>query len=164
MDTSTVVIHLIGALSATTVMHAAYSAVTRKIAARKGEAEIESIGAKLGIPIDELQNPEHQTRIRDEALSRCSSELLRNRLSDAAGSVLRLAVVLLWIAEVAVIVAAAAHIWDSSNEAILMLWAIPFIYMIYLLFFSVFSFLCLLFTGRMPSQARMTRRAFGYRR
>ena len=155
--------HIVGALSAVTVLHALFFAISRKVAARRAASELESIGAEMGIPPGELMNSEHDAAIRGAAMVRYSSELFRNRLSDVVGLMLTVAGWLSVVVQLGIPAGTAWYCWLNERIDLVALWLMPLAYLLYLLLVSIVSAACLVLTGRMPGQAKMTRRAFGYR-
>lgn len=155
--------HLVGALSAVTVLHALFFVTARKVADRRAVSELESIGAQIGIPPDELMNSEHDAAIRGAAMVRYSSELFRNRLSDVVGLMLTVAGWLSAAVQLGITAGTAWYCWQNEAIDLMALWLMPLAYLLYLLFVATVSAVCLVITGRMPGQAKMTRRAFGYR-
>jgi hypothetical protein len=79
------VAHIVGAI----VVLVAFGVGTLMLAGwereRNQKVALQEAPLALGIPVDDLDNPEHQERIVQLSAQRYSSELLRNRLSDLCG-------------------------------------------------------------------------------
>lgn len=85
MTTLIAIAHIIGALIALSAFSGCYLMLTVWEDERNRGGELEEISIALRIPVDEIDNTEHEMRVVQFVAERFSSELLRNRLSDLCG-------------------------------------------------------------------------------
>jgi len=130
---------------------------------RSAKTELAAVALQLRISLDDLaSDPAYEPVTKAVLLERNSPDLLRNRLSDFAG----LAVTMFgWVVFVAQLAALGAIIYvsidDGSLSDVPSIWVIPFLTVLYAFCTFVISVLCNLLTGRLPGQAKRTRRSMG---
>lgn len=149
--------HVLGAVSALIAFGLAVLALGAWELERNQKAAAQEASIALGIPSDELNDPAHAAKVIRFAADRCSSELFRNRLSDLCGLI---RTVWGWIGTVAQVVVLGAVIWHSISDpsvAVHAWWIVP-IAVFFWITSVAFSYICKLFTGRYPGQARQARK------
>lgn len=150
--------HIIGAI----VVLVAFGIGTLMLAGweseRNQQTALQEASLALGIPIDDFGNAEHQERIIQFAAERCSSELLRNRLSDLCGWI---QTGWGWMSNLLQVGILLGVIWytltdDLSNGVYA--WSIIGVAIFFWISSIIFGYACKLLTGRFPGQARQARK------
>lgn len=155
--------HIAGALIAWVALSAFFLFAAAAIFRRNAKIELAAVALQLRTSLDDLaSDPAYEPATKTALLERNSPDLLRNRLSDFAG----LAVTLLgWVVFVAQLSALGAIIYVSIDNKSLSevpsIWMIPFLTVLYAFCTLVTSILSNLLTGRLPGQAKRTRRIMG---
>ncbi|QDQ25301.1 hypothetical protein FNU76_02435 [Chitinimonas arctica] len=151
--------HIVGAIVVLIAFSVGVMMFATWVGERNRKAVLEEISLALGIPAEELDGAEHVSKLLQFGAERLSSELLRNRISDMCGWIqtawgwlgplLQVGVVLgvIW-ATIAVDVANGVNAWWIVGLA-LFFWIASLL----------FGFACKLLTGRVPGQARLTRKS-----
>src|SRR5262249_26064052 len=118
----------------------------------------DELALKLRVPVTELEKEELIPKIVEVQAERFSNDLLRNRLSDFCG-VIR--TIWGWLGSLLQIGVLLAVIWYtfSDRSAAVFAWSIVGIGLFFSITAILFSFLCLLLTGRYPGQAKAARKA-----
>ena len=112
----------------------------------------------LGVSVSDLDSPEHEKRFFQFNAERFSSELLRNRLSDACGWIQ-----LLWnglgsLTQLGILVAV---IWNTATRDLsysVHAWWMVAVALVFIFFSVLFSLACKVLTGRYPGEARRGRK------
>lgn len=125
---------------------------------RNQKTALHEASLALGIPVDDLENAEHQERIVQFAAERFSSELFRNRLSDLCGWI---QTGWGWISNLLQGIVLLGVIWytvtdDTSNSVYA--WWIVGIALFFWISSVIFGYTCKLLTGRFPGQAKQARK------
>ncbi len=127
----------------------------RKLSQNKLSQEI---SIKLGIPISELDNKEHQERIIQYRAEKCSPELLRNRLADLWYWI---EIGLAWIGLILLVCFLLGVIWftitDNLSNAVYA-WFIIAAWFLLWMSAHISSYACELITGRKPGEPSQTRK------
>lgn len=125
---------------------------------RNQKAAIQELSLDLGIPVEDIDNAEHQEKIILFFAERFSSEHFRNRLSDLCGSI---QTCWGWMGNLLQAAILIGIIWytlvdDPSNS--MYAWTIVGIAFFFWISSVVFGFTCKLLTGRYPGQAKHVRK------
>lgn len=150
--------HILGAVIALIAFGFATVLLSTWELERNKKRAVEDASITLGIPIAELDDPEHGQRVTQFVAERSSSELLRNRLSDLCGFVLA---GWGWLSNLLQLGVLLAVIWssvteDSSNAVYA--WSIIAVAFFFWISSVIFGLSCKLLTGRYPGQARQARK------
>lgn len=119
----------------------------------------EEISIELGIPVDKLGEEAALPQVVRHSSERFSNELLRNRLSDLCG-VVRTAWG--WVGSIVQVCVLSGTVWYAFTDDLEIAAYAWFMLPIALFFYIVsvvFSFLCVLLTGRFPGQAKLARKS-----
>lgn len=120
---------------------------------RNHKSALSEMSLSLGIPINELDNAEHHSKVIHYLATRFSSELLRNRLSDLSGSIQK---GWRWLGILLQAGIFLGVIWftitdDLSNS--IHAWWIIAVELFFWISAVLFAQVCKLLTGRFPGQA-----------
>jgi hypothetical protein len=120
---------------------------------------LEEASIQLGVTVDDLDKEEMAPRVIQFSSERYSSALFRNRFSDRCGTLQtgwgRLGVMV----QAGVLVAVVWYtITDSRTDAVYA-WTLVALSLVFWMVGVIFSFACLLLTGRYPGQPEQARRA-----
>lgn len=150
--------HVMGAVLAVVMHWVLIFLLASKIEERSRKNFMAEFAASLGIPIADLDNPQHERAIYKLCADRFSSELLRNRLSDLCGWVNNAWDWLGFLVQAGILLSV---IWytavDGPKNAVNAWWLIAasiFFWLVSLAFYCA----CKLLTGRYPGQARKVRK------
>jgi hypothetical protein len=158
MSTLIAIGHIFGALFALVALGIGILALAGWESGRNRKFALQEMSLSLGIPVDELDNAEHEAKVVQFVAARFSSELLRNRLSDLCGwvrtgwgwfgTLLQTGILLgvIWYT-----------VTDDLSNSVYAWWiiAVAFFFWISSVFFAL---ACKLLTGRFPGQARQARK------
>ncbi|MFZ3018408.1 MAG: hypothetical protein WA056_08145 [Gallionella sp.] len=118
----------------------------------------QEISLALGIPVDHLDNQEHQEKIIHFAAERYSSELFRNRLSDLCGWI---QTGWGWLSNLLQVGILLGVIWytltDGPSNSVYAWWVVG-VAIFFWMFSMIFGYVCKLLTGRFPGQAKQVRK------
>lgn len=149
--------HIGGAIVVTFVLGFFLSRGITALQVRRTRRWLGEAALTLGVPAEELEAPVHFDALVQYSHARFTNELLRNRLSDFLGQVLRLwgwfgmllqAVLIAWV-----IYATVAESASNAPYA----WFILVLEVLFDAVALVAGFLCRLLTGRDPGQAQRAR-------
>lgn len=149
--------HVVGALLALGVLTGFTGWVHRMV-----NAGIENSGkvraSKItGIPISELENPVNQDILNNYIMKRSNAKLIANRVADLCGTLLSVFLLLSAVLQALIIIAGIyLSIRHSENAAIA--WLAVLMALATWIISLLVTFLCRMFTGRSPGQARVMRR------
>jgi hypothetical protein len=119
----------------------------------------EEMALMLGVSVTELEKEELIPKIVEVSSERYSSDLLTNRLSDFCGLIRTVWVWFGSLLEIVVLLAVLWYTFTDSKELAIFAWSIVGISLFFWITTVLFSFLCRLFTGRFPGQAKLARKA-----
>jgi hypothetical protein len=150
--------HLVGAAVALSAIGFGLLAVSSWELQRNRRIALQEASLELGVPVDQLDEDRWRDKVTAWAVSRSSSELLRNRLSDLCGTV---RTAWSWLGALAqwgvFLIAAWLAFTDDPASAVIAWGAIPLALFVTLTS-AVFSIACKVLTGRYPGQAREMRK------
>jgi hypothetical protein len=151
--------HILGAFVGLIMFGLAVLALAAWEAEKIRKTALEELSVEIGIPVSDLEKPEHQPALLRFLSSRFSSELLRNRLSDLCGwirlgwgwiGLLCQAALFLWVIYLTVT--------DDLSNSVSAWWVIA-VALFFWITSAVFALVCKLLTGRFPGQAREARKS-----
>lgn len=158
MTTLIAIGHIVGALIALFAFGLGVLLVAGWETERNRKAALKEMSLALGLPVDELDNAEHQAKVLQFAAARFSSELFRNRLSDLCGLVQTGWGWLGTLLQVGVILGVIWYTFtDDLFNAVHAWWVIAVAFSFWISS-VMFALLCKLLTGRFPGQARQARK------
>lgn len=151
--------HVVGAGIAWAALMASLSLAYRKLYQRSTATELAAVALSLKIPAAAIAEPVYETQAVSALLERNSPDLLRNRLSDFAGTA---AWLLGWLVAFATAGLTGTLIYvcirDSSLSEVPVIWGVPGLLFAYGIALACIAGSCYLLTGRLPGQAKQTRR------
>jgi hypothetical protein len=152
------VAHILGTLIALYAFESGVLALYGWELERNQRVAAEEISIALGIPVENLANPENVPKVVRFNAERFSSDLFLNRVSDLCGWV---QVGWSWLARLLGVGVLLGTIWysftDGPQNAIYAWLAIP-IAIVFSITSILFAIVCKLVTGRFPGQARQARK------
>ena len=116
------------------------------------------VGLDLGITSDEFENPNQTPRFLRAMTKRFSAELTMNRLSDVCGSILS---IWSWLSLIIPTLILIVVIWFTITEGAdlaVFAWSAVGASAFFCFFSILFAFSCWLITGRLPGEARRSRK------
>jgi hypothetical protein len=152
-------VHIAGSIIAYLLLTAGISFLAVWESQRNERRALENAAVELGVPVSSLNNPELAPQLIKLSSSRYSTELLRNRLSDLAGALVRIWAWLGWALELGVLVAVIWYTATSSTSNAVFAWLIIGIALVFWSVSIIFSLVCKLLTGRYPGEASRARKA-----
>jgi phosphotransferase system glucose/maltose/N-acetylglucosamine-specific IIC component len=152
------VAHVIGSVIAMMAFGFTANALAAWELKRNQKTAKEEMSVALGIPVKRLDDAEHSSAVIQFAAARFSSDRLQNRLSDLCWWVQG---IWGWVGSVIQVGLLIGVIWysvtDSPSNAVYAWWVVAIA-----IFFWVtgvlFNFVCKLFTGRFPGEAKQVRK------
>ena len=150
--------HIIGTLIALTAFSVGALLLAGWESERNRKFALQEMSIELAIPVGELNNAEHQTKVIEFFAHRFSSELLRNRLSDFCGL---LQTGWGWMGALIQVGALLACIWYTATDDLsngVYAWLIVAVSFFFWVVSVLFALTCKLLTGRFPNQARQSRK------
>lgn len=146
--------HIVGALIALVAFGVGILVLAGWEIERNRKSALQEASLSLGIPVSELDIPEHQARVVQFVATRFSSELLRNRLSDLCGWV---QMGWGWLGTLLQAGIFLGVIWytvtDDLSNSVYAWWIIAVAFFFWISS-VLFALACKLLTGRFPGQAR----------
>jgi hypothetical protein len=127
-------------------------------AQRVGKKLVAEAGMTLGLTSAQIDDPKNAAQVEPYLAQRSSPELLRNRLSDLAGL---LRTILSWacgIASLLILLGVGYATVTEALEAAVNVWWIMALNVIVWGIALLWSFACLLLTGRYPGEAKLARK------
>lgn len=112
----------------------------------------------LDIPLEELDEPEHDKALLEWAAERHSTEKLVNRLADVVGILLTIWNTLGSIVQAGIILAAAWFAFTEDLDNAVFAWVAPVLGILLFIVHYVVAVVCYILTGRYPGQARSSRK------
>jgi hypothetical protein len=150
--------HIVGALIALVAFGVGILMLAGLEIERNRKSALQEASLSLGIPVSELDNPEHQAKVVQFVATRFSSELLRNRLSDLCGWV---QMSWGWLGTLLQAGILLGVIWytvtDDLSNSVYAWWIIA-VAVFFWISSVLFALACKLLTGRFPGQARQARK------
>lgn len=119
----------------------------------------EEASLELGVKIEDLDNEEYLKKLLNLYTIKFSSELLKNRLSDFCGFLIK---AWGWFSNLIQVVILILVIWYTITDSVhnsIYAWFLPVISVFSLIISLIFSFTCKLLTGRYPGEAKTARKA-----
>lgn len=154
------IVHVVGALSLTSIfgLLAVFIGVSEQKRVQKRRLQDASIA--LGVPLSSVENDESLIpRLIQYSSQRYSNEMLRNRVSDLCG-LLRSAWGLLGgLLQVGAVAGIGWYMYTDGAQNAVVMWSVLALAIFFWLSSVVFSFICLLLTGRYPGEAKMARKS-----
>jgi hypothetical protein len=150
--------HIVGALIALMALGIGLQMLGMWESDRNRKFALQEISLALGIPVTEIDKPEHESRVFQFAATKFSSELLRNRLSDLCAWV---QTGWGWLSTLLQVGALIGVIWYAVTDDIsntVHAWWIIAVAFFFWLSSVLFALACKLLTGRFPGQARQARK------
>lgn len=120
---------------------------------------LQEMAISLGVPVTSLENEEMVPKVIQYSSARHSGELLRNRFADLCGIVRTSWGYLSHFAQVVAIGLVGWQMYDSGSENAVLMWSVPALAFFFWLMSVLFSFACLLVTGRYPGEPKASRSA-----
>ena len=152
------VLHVLGSIVALSAFVYIVFALANWELSRSQKLVVEELSISLGIPTEHLDDAENAPEIIKLSAAKFSSDLLRNRLSDLCGWI---QVGWMWIGVLFQYGLLIGVIWysftDSSQNAVYA-WGAVGIAIFFWISSLTFGYICKLFTGRFPGQARLARK------
>lgn len=163
MDMLIAVGHLVGSVVAWVLLGVIIFAGSAWFDERRRASLLAEAAIHLGTSVSELEAGAKAAEFTKWTADRHSSELLRNRISDALG-VIR--AIWDWIGLAAVLATLVGVGWiaftDDLSNAVNAWWILP-IYTFFVVTNTVYCLLCIVLTGRIPGQARAVRKELAKR-
>lgn len=154
------IIHVVGALGASF----AFGILTLVIGAweleRVQKRRLQDASIALGVSIAAIESDEELVpSLIQYSSKRYSGELLRNRFSDLCGLLRTVWGWLSTIVQVGIVAGVSWSIYTDGAESAPIMWSVLAASIFFWLASVAFSFMCLLLTGRYPSEAKLARRS-----
>ncbi|QJP10484.1 hypothetical protein [Pseudomonas multiresinivorans] len=150
--------HIVGVAAAWMALGAMALIFRTKIAKRMDEAEAQDIVISLGLSYEELDNPENKGLLLRTVQARNSTDLLANRLSDAAGTISTFVGYAMMAVYLAIAIWVVWLCWEERKVDLVLLWCIPALMVLEVLAMAIFSLTVRLLTGKLPGQAKAVRK------
>lgn len=146
--------HIGGAILAVVALVVIGSLIGRWDGQRIQRRALEDASIELGVSVEELDNEELVPKLFQFLSSRYSGEFLRNRLSDFCGILLTL-----WrwcgsLIQYGILVGVLWYAFTDSPAVAIYAWWIVVVALFFWITSIALSFLCRLFTGRYPGEAK----------
>jgi len=152
------VAHIVGSTIVLVLISVGYLVLAGWVMERHKKASLQEISLMLNIPIDDIENTEHEEKVFQFLSERCSSELFRNRLSDLCGVLL---IIWGWAGNILQAGFLLGVIWYSITDGTsysVNSWFVVGIALFFGFSSVIFTYACKLLTGRFPSQAKHGRK------
>jgi len=124
---------------------------------RNQRKALEEFSIALGVPIDQLEEPDHMSKVIEWSAKKFSNELFKNRISDICGSI---RTTWRWLGYGVEVTTLLAVIWftvtDDLSNAIYA-WFVTVVVIFFTIVSTLFALLCHLLTARWPGQAKEAR-------
>lgn len=153
-------LHVVGALGLTV----AFGLLTIVIGAWEQERVLkrrtQEAAIALGVSVAAVENePTLLPDVMRYASQRSSDELLRNRVSDLCGLIRTGWGWLGSLLQAGIVAGVSWYMYTEGAESAVAMWAVLFVAIFFWLASVVFSFACVLLTGRYPGEAKLARKA-----
>lgn len=153
-------LHVVGALGLTV----AFGMLTIVIGAWEQERILkrrtQEAAIALRVSVAALENePDLMPDLMQYASQRSSDELLRNRVSDLCGLIRTAWGWLGALLQVGIVVGVGWYMYTDGAQSSVAMWSVLFVAIFFWLASVVFSFTCVLLTGRYPGEAKLARKA-----
>lgn len=152
-------VHVIGAFTASFALSMFLLWVGAWEQGRLQKRRLQDASIALGVPVSSLENEEHVARLLQYSSQRFSGDLFKNRLSDLCGLVRTAWGYFGSLLQLGMICLVAWQMYEGGSGNAVYMWSILGIAMFFWLSSVVFSFACLLLTGRYPGEAKGARKA-----
>ena len=148
--------HVVGALIAWGAVQTGHAPM-KSLIERADQSQRRDMAQALGIPLVEFDDAKHHVQVARLVNERFSSELLRNRLSDLCGLLLRG-----WwwtgaVIQLGIFITVCWLLFDEGSSVASTMWFVPGAALLLLLMRHSAWLLCKLLTGRFPGEARARR-------
>jgi formylglycine-generating enzyme required for sulfatase activity len=148
--------HVVGALIAWGAVETSHAPM-KSLIERADQSQRRDMAQALGIPLVEFDDAKHHAQVARLVNERFSSELLRNRLSDLCGLLLRG-----WwwtgaVIQLGIFITVCWLFFDEGSSVAIVIWGLPATAFSFLLVRHSAWLLCKLLTGRFPGEARARR-------
>ena len=154
------IIHVVGALGVTFAFALLVLVIGAWEQERVQKRRIQDACIALGVPVASLENDEKLIpRVLQYSSQRYSSELLRNRVSDLCGPLRTAWGWLGTLSQVGIVAGVGWYMYTDGAQNAVVMWSVLAVAIFFWLGSVVFSFACLLLTGRYPGEAKMARRS-----
>ena len=151
-------VHIIGAVIAVLALGVAVIVFGAWELKRNQKAALEEMSIALGIPVERLDDSENSSRIVQFSAARFSSDRFQNRLSDLCWWIQTAWGWLGMLIQAGLLIGVICYsITDGPSNAIYVWWVLAIAFL-FLIVSIVFAYVCKLFTGRFPGQARQVRK------
>jgi hypothetical protein len=151
--------HIIGAVIAMLAFGLGVLALGAWELKRNQIAASEEMSTALGIPLDQLDDPENANRIIQFVAERFSSERFQNRLSDLCWWIQAVWVLSGNLIQVGILIAVVWYSVTDDRSNAIYAWLVLAIAFLFWVISVAFALVCKLFTGRFPGQARHARKS-----
>ena len=154
------IIHVVGALGASFAFDIFALVIGAWEQERVKKRRFQDASIALGVPVAALENDEKLIpSLIQYSSKRYSGELLRNRFSDLCGLLRTVWGWLSTIVQVGIVAGVSWSIYTDGSESAPIMWSVLAASIFFWLASVAFSFICLLLTGRYPSEAKLARRS-----
>ena len=158
MEIFIAILHILGSVIVLVLISIAAALAGLKAQESMEEKHKTELSLNLGIPIDELESELYSSNIIKYTAEKFSDERFANRLSDLCGV---LVTCWGWVNSIIQIGILGSVIWytikDGTENAVYS-WLLVLLALILGIIQSLFSYLCKLVTGRLPGQAKRSRK------
>lgn len=152
------IVHVLGVLLASISLALLIAWIAAWEQERVKKRRLQEMSMALGVPQASLERDDLAPRLLEYVSQRYSGELLRNRLSDLCGAIRTTWGWLGSLLQVAVVLLVGWTMYEKgSDNAVHMWWALA-VAVFFWIASMVFSFACLLLTGRYPGEAKVGRK------
>lgn len=153
------IIHVVGAIVATLVFGILVLIIGGWEQGRVQRRRLQDASIALGVSLAELENDESLVpKVIQYSSQRFSGDLLRNRLSDLCGALRTMWGWLGTLLQVCIVVGVGWSMYSNGAESAVYMWSVLAVAVCFWLASVVFSFACLLLTGRYPGEAKAARK------
>ncbi len=153
------VAHIVGAVIVLVAFGIGVLALAGWETERNRKAGLEEMSIALGIPVDRLDDPENATKLVQFLAERFSSERLQNRISDLCWWIVAAWTWLGNLIQGGILIGVIWYSFADGPSNAIYAWSAPAIALLFWVVGVAFAFVCKLFTGRFPGQARQGRKS-----
>lgn len=154
------IVHVVGALGLTFAFGLLVLVLGAWEQERVQKRRLQDASIALGVPLASLENDvELFSRIIQYSSQRYSSELLRNRVSDLCGPLRTAWGWLSTLVQVGIVAGVSWSMYTEGAQSAVLMWSVLAVSIFFWLASVVFSYACLLLTGRFPGEAKMSRKS-----
>lgn len=154
------ILHVVGALGMSFAFGILVLVIGTWEQERVQRRRLQDASIALGVPLASLENDEELIpRLIQYSSQRYSSELLRNRVSDLCGPLRTAWGWLSTLVQVGIVAGVSWSMYTEGAQSAVLMWSVLAVSIFFWLASVVFSYACLLLTGRFPGEAKMSRKS-----